>query len=352
MSLRSVLNAMKELVSTSTAPAGDDAESTSRLTQCLRANLKSYRELLQKADPNYRKLQSRVLHFKDEYHLNHSVIADQTLDGQLQAHDTYREFVPEGLSLLLVLDEILLSLHKEDASQERSAAQTAYGSSSGAVPPRAPKSLLSISDQKSVTSLAQFVVSLGIFPCLMAPLDSLLKIRLNHAKMVEKYNDKMVSSDERARYLYEVCRVLVQCFGNPVLGPSLLSRHISDVLVALLQICYSPREGSHNKTEKRDSSNRGETEVLRQHNTPGDVKIKRIETDSSDDSRTASSLSFCEREWCVNALQRLLNNTYQPLVVRELLAVQQISSMQGPTTRGKCPQKVFTGKKCSSISPT
>ncbi len=334
MSVRPVLNAVKELISTSPAATRDDTGATSGFTQCLQANLRSYRDLLQKSDPKYCDLQARVLHFKDAYHLTDPSIVDRTQDTKPQAHNTYLEFIPEGLSLLLVLDEILCSLHEEDV-MERSANQVAVGSSSSSkAAPRAPKSLLSISDQKTVINLAQFIVSLGIFPYLGPPLDALLKMRLSHAKLVEKCSSETISNEKKTRYLYRMCCVLMQCFGNPVLGPSLLSQHLSDVLVALLQICYAPRDSSLSNGKRSDSNDHSQTQ-MQQHGTPGDVAVKEGEAESLDESTTVS-LNVCEREWCMEALHRLLSKTYQPLVVRELLAIQQISSLQGPASRGKC----------------
>ena len=189
MDVRPVLNAMKELISTSPSATGDGTGTTSGLSQCLQANLRSYRDLLQKSDPKYRELQSRIHHFKDAYHLTDPsmIMVDRTQDMTPQAHDTYTEFIPEGLSLLLVLDEILCTLHEEDMISERSQAanQTSLNSSSSVssrnkAAPRVTKSLLSISDQKTVTGLAQFIVSLGLFPYLTPPLDALLKLRLSH----------------------------------------------------------------------------------------------------------------------------------------------------------------------------
>lgn len=333
MNVRHVLNAMKELISASPAATGGETGATSGLTQCLRANLKSYRDLLQISDSKYGDLQSRILHFKNAYHLTDpSMVECAPPDTTPQAHDTYVEFIPEGLSLLLVLDEILCALHEEDVMSERSANQEAVSSSSSGsrnkATPRAPKSLLSISDQKTVTVLAQFIVSLGVFPYLRPPLDALLKMRLSHAKMVEKCGSKEISSDKRTRYLYKMCCVLVQCFGNPVLGPKLLSQHISDVLVALLQICYAPRKGSLSTREREERNGHSQVVELR---TPGDVKSKEREVESLE---SHSSLNVCEREWCMEALQRLLSSTYQPLVVRELLAIQQISCTRGPVSTG------------------
>ena len=286
-----ILAAVKELISTSSTAGGNQSTRTSGLSRSLQTNLKSYREWINKDAINCLNLRSRVLHFKDTYKMGSDDCADHSRSMKLSGtHSTYLEFVPEGLSLLLVLNETLHTLHEED---KRSPAPEERG-----VQPLAPKSLLSISDQKAVHSLVQFVVSLGVFPYLIPPLDGLLLMRLGHAKMVEKCS-KATSSDERAQNLYKSCRVLVQCFENPVLGPNLISQHLSDVLVALLQICYAPREGSVEKTDSRPES-------------------------------------VSEREWCTSALHKLLSKTYQPLVVRELLAIQRISSVRvTPTAKGR-----------------
>jgi hypothetical protein len=115
-----------------------------------------------------------------------------------------------------------------------------------------------------------------------------------------------------------------------VLGPNLLAQHISDALVALLQICYAPHDEGSLSPRKRTDLN-GHSQVELQHDsTPGDVKIIEGVTDAPVESMTVS-LNVCEREWCVEALQRLLSKTYQPLIVRELLAIQRISSIQDPS---------------------
>ena len=330
MNVETVLAAIRELISTSSTAGGDGGGATSGLTQRLQANLSSYQELIQN-DTRYHDVCCKVLHYKDAYLLTTNTgCTDLSLSAKVPQtpQDTYLQFIPESLSLLLVLDEVLCTLHEED---KRLAVFQAAGGR--AVAPQAPKSLLSISDQKTVQTLAQFIVSLGIFPYLIPPLDVLLRMRLSHAKMVDMC-EETISSEEKATHLYKSCRVIVKCFENPVLGPTFISQHLSDVLVALLQICYSPQAQSEATENKNiDSSDRAEVE---RHSSPGDVTVRESEKDKTSVKDTTSTfIGVSEREWCVDALHKLLNKTYQPLVVRELLAIQKISSFGSSKTRGE-----------------
>ena len=320
MAVKVILTAIKKLISP--AVGGHEAETTSGLTQSLQANLRSYRDLMQR-DTVYQDLATKVLHYKDAYQLTDEH-ADQSFGADLPAQEVYLEFVPEGLSLMLVLDETLCTLHEEDKRSTAPSAAAVHRA------PQAPKSLLSVSDQKTVQSLVQFIVSLGIFPYLSPLLDSLLRVRLSHAKMVEKCTEEEMSRDERDHYLYKSCRVLVRCFENPVLGPNLISQHFSDVLAALVQTCYAPRGSSQSTRRRGDSTEHART---KQQCSPGDIKVKDSEAEPSLERETVF-ISLSEREWCTDALRKLLNKTYQPLVVRELLILQKMASAGHPTARG------------------
>ena len=316
MSVRTVLAAMKELISTSPTSRGDVVGATSALAESLEANLRSYRE-----GTEYHELQSMVLHYKSTYHLaTNTDSSNHSLSSKLSATQrVYLKFVPEALSLMLVLDEILCRLNEED---KRSALSQMASRSRTASTSQAPKSLLSISDQKTVQSLAQFIVSLGIFPYLVPPLDALLKMKVSHIEMVEKCKED-ASDEEWAGYLYKSCCVLVQCFENPVLGPSLVSQHLCDVITALIQITYASREEAATRM-KTNTSSRAQME---QHHSLGGIE-------PSSELRVASvMISAAEREWCAEALDKLLNNTYQPLVIRELLVIQKIASVRSPTSK-------------------
>ena len=127
-----ILAAVKELISASSTAGGNQGTKTSGLTQSLQTNLESYGEWINKDAINCSNLRSRVLHFNK---LGSDDYADHSRSMKLSgAHSTYLEFVPEGLSLLLVLNETLHTLHEED---KRSPAPEKRG-----VRPQAPKSLL------------------------------------------------------------------------------------------------------------------------------------------------------------------------------------------------------------------
>lgn len=330
MSVRATLAAMKELISTSPTSRGDIVGATSGLAESLDANLRSYRE-----GTSYQELQRMVLHYKSMYHLTTNVdSSDRSLSSKLPpVQCVYLDFVSEALSLMLVLDEILCKLNEED---KRSASSQTASRSRAAAPP-APKSLLSISDQKTVLSLAQFIVSLGIFPYLLPPLDAQLRMKLSHVEMVEKCKD--VSNEERAGYLHKSCRVLVQCFENPVLSSNLVSQHLCDVLVALIQITYASREEAAPRVKANSSSHA----QMEQHRRTGVSEL-------SNELRVVSVvINAAEREWCAEALDKLLNKTYQPLVVRELLVIQKIASIHGSTTRGMSINPCDSVKYCRQI---
>ena len=125
-------------------------------------------------------------------------------------------------------------------------------------------------------------------------------------------------------------QVLVRCFENPVLGPNLISQHFSDVLAALVQTCYAPRGSSQSTRRRGDSTEHART---KQQCSPGDIKVKDSEAEPSLERETVF-ISLSEREWCTDALRKLLNKTYQPLVVRELLILQKMASAGHPTARG------------------
>ena len=73
-------------------------------------------------------------------------------------------YVLEGLSLLLCLKELLIEDGNQDQCQRESAA---------------PRALLSVSDNKVIRSLLQFIVTLGLYPYLLPGVDLPLSLCSN-----------------------------------------------------------------------------------------------------------------------------------------------------------------------------
>ena len=324
-----ILSAIKCLISAENA-----AEHGGDLTQRLHANLKSLRSHLKRSAPENEneELRKTTAAVRGEYGCG----VESGHSGSDSGSETvYWTFAVEGLCLLQVLDATLKTLAKEDEESERVTSSKS---------PPAPKCLLSIADLKSVHGLLQFIVSLGIYPHLLPGVDSFLKLRLGHAESVPKAG---VLPDAAKNWrLYRCCRVLAECFENPVFGALILSRHFCDVLAACLQICYGPVAGGRGlepnvppTREEVEIKDGAETGTKIGHPlTPGGIAAAKLEqeampseecsADALEDVRRHDKaggpvcISAGEKEQCLAVLQKLLNCVYQPLVVRELLVLQ------------------------------
>ena len=299
MEVRRIFEAIKALVSTPSGTGGLKFEEQS-LKDRLEVNVTSYRTLLK--DPKYDKL-SVLLDTRK------SAVVGVTLC--LKDHpnlDLYNTFTTEALALLAILDDELRTLHAEDLKTE-----AATASVKPHYAPPAAKALLSISDSKVLCSLLEFVVSLGLYPYLLPGVDALLKARLKHAQYITKATDLPGSDAERV--LHNSLAVLLECYDNQIIGPAAITRHLSDILAALLQVCYAPNR----------MTDAGQANDKKSITSPADIGWR--------DRKPVKG-------HCFEMLEKLVKGTYQPLLVQELLALQSIPSgaargMGKPPTRVK-----------------
>ena len=223
----------------------------------------------------------------------------------------YFRFTVQSLALLCLLDESLKSAHTSDQASVRN--QSSLSSKDKNISPPTPKALLSSAEEKNVRVLLQFVVALGVFPFLLPGADHLLRLKLGKmASQISKIGGDDITPcnnnlSRRACYLYHHCRVLTRMFANPVIGPTVLSHHLSTVLVALLQICYGPRETPQQQQQQS----------LRQRTQQDERKSPLVSVD-----QTFPVLSAAQFQKCAEELRTLLDGLHQPLVVRELLYLQ------------------------------
>ena len=330
LQFQTILLAVKQLVSNSGCGEG--------LVEGLKSNLASLRVHLKQVESA--ELGKRMDHLRGTFSTS------QCIEG---AEATYWDFTVEGLCLLILLDETLEFLQKEEIRTQPSPSSK-HKDRTPPHPP--PKALLSIPDQKLVQTLLQFVVSLGIYPYLLPGVDTLLKLRLSHAKSVEKSQNTLNST--KSWHLFTCCQVLIKCTENSVLGPTVLSYHLSDILVSLIQICYGPTDkrswSAVNTRPEEDSNMAGSGSTPPQ--TPGDITVDKtratISNESSKDVNCGPrTITPEEKELCLGALQQLLDRVYQPLVVRGLLMLQGMPSSgnTAPPQTQKCdgnPRKSAT----------
>ena len=201
----------------------------------------------------------------------------------------YCKFTEQGIAMLTLLDETLRQAHTEDQKQQPSQ-------------PNPPQALLGSAEEKSVHTLLQFLVALGVFPFLLSGADTVLRLQLG--EMAPLISRSSAGDPTKYCYLYHHCRPLVRLFTAPVIGPSVVSRHLSTVLVGLLQVSYSPQTSHHREQQQNKSP----------HSSSAGVK--------------PLVLSEAEVKQCQTEMKDLLDILHQPLVVRELLR------LQGATQRG------------------
>ena len=146
--------------------------------QSLAGNLDSFEVFLQHSSQSELKaaVQSAILSLEYPNHENESTSESRTDDVVL-----YCQFTERGLTLLCMLDESLKKAYADDCMatakfKELSSRLTAQEVKQ--LTPPTPKTLLSPAEEKSINTLLQFVVALGIFPFLVPGADRLLTLKL------------------------------------------------------------------------------------------------------------------------------------------------------------------------------
>ncbi|XP_069829089.1 transport and Golgi organization protein 6 homolog [Dendropsophus ebraccatus] len=205
---------------------------------------------------------------------------------QAQGDPSWR-FTSEALLLLLCLKDCMIEVAKTFQPPKPNLRTPE------AAPALSPDTL-SVGQQKTVQSALQFVVSLGVCPYLLPGVGLPLRYRSEFGALV----CSVVSCDLpeiRARRLYITCMSLLEVSHHSSLGSLLFTQHLGDVMAGLCQLGYCP------------------TKVMADQGTEGTVK----------------ALTECERSKCKEALRGLLDQLYQPLLIRELLILQG-GPRQGP----------------------
>ncbi|KAG5848544.1 hypothetical protein ANANG_G00099580 [Anguilla anguilla] len=165
------------------------------------------------------------------------------------------------------------------------------------VAPPLPPDVLSVSQQKTVGAVLQFVVTLGLCPYLAPGVGLALGRRLAFGAAVEGAVLGGGASDRDRRLLTTTCSLL-ELAELPSLATLIFTRHLGDVMAGLCQLGYRPHRPEGAKTE----SDKG--------------------------------ISMEERLNCRKALQGILGKVYQPIVIKELLILQGGPKQAPPTGRG------------------
>nr|XP_035965090.1 transport and Golgi organization protein 6 homolog isoform X1 [Halichoerus grypus] len=292
--LESILEALKLLLS----PGGSDSGSLQItkhdvLLVTLNSNLSALEDKLLK-DPHWKKLKF----LRDE-------IANKAEWPQNSVDVTW-SFTSQALLLLLCLKETMMRL----------AANFNPGKPNLRTPEAAPAlspDTLSISQQKTVQSALQFVVTLGVCPYLMPGVGVPLRCRTEFGAIVQD----VVCLDappHATRRLYSSCRVLLNVARHPSLGSLVFCRHFGDIAAGLCQLGFCPTKRKPLKPEE---------EVLTEE----------------------------ERMLSREALRDILDQVYQPLAVRELLILQggPPQSCTDEKTHVRCRAPAWLRRLCGQL---
>ncbi|XP_032467743.1 transport and Golgi organization protein 6 homolog isoform X2 [Phocoena sinus] len=263
--LERILEALKLLLS----PGGSGSSSLQItkhdvLLTTLKSNLSALEDKFLK-DPHWKQLKL----LRDE-------IANEAECRQDCMDVTWR-FTSQTLLLLLCLKETMIRL----------AVEFNPGKPNPRTPEAAPAlspDTLSISQQKTVQSVLQFVVTLGVCPYLVPGVGVPVSYRTEFGAVVQDVVC-LGAAPSAPRRLYTSCKVLLNVAQHASLGSLIFCRHFGDIAAGLCQLGFCPT--------KRKPLN-PEEEVL------------------TEDERALSR----------KALRDILDQVYQPLAVRELLILQ------------------------------
>ncbi|XP_059192150.1 transport and Golgi organization protein 6 homolog isoform X2 [Centropristis striata] len=190
-------------------------------------------------------------------------------------------FVQECLLLLLTLERHIsaeLELFKQTPTPSAAKQRTPE------MAPRLPPDVLSVTQQKTLGTALQFVVSLGLCPYLAPGVGVSFGRRTAFGAMVETLV-RGAAVAAVGRRLLITTNVLLQLAELSSLATLVFTRHLGDVMAALCQLGYQPRRKESSSTEQE-------------------------------------KLSAEERQTCKEALKCLLGKVYQPIVIKELLILQ------------------------------
>ncbi|XP_078400832.1 transport and Golgi organization protein 6 homolog isoform X2 [Cetorhinus maximus] len=306
--LRMVTDALRELTEPGSREACVLTAQSSQedvLLQTLSHNLSVLEQKLQQ-DPDWTTLQQ----------LREQVISQFT--WPMRSDDAVWNFVTEILVLLLCLKQAMIELLAQFTPPKPNPKTPECA-------PALPPDALSISQQKTVQSALQFVITLGICPYLLPGVGTPLGCRSDFAATVEKMVCRLAFPSRTWR-LHTVTLALLEITRHPSLESLVLTRHLGDLLASLCQLGYSP-----NKCQLSSVSLEG----------------------SQQDRERQKGLTVAEQQGCQQALQNLLDRVYQPLVIKELLILQggakPVASAMGGKARTLSQAPAWLRRQCGQL---
>uniref|UniRef100_A0A4X2M077 Transport and golgi organization 6 homolog n=2 Tax=Vombatus ursinus TaxID=29139 RepID=A0A4X2M077_VOMUR len=274
VALERIVGALKLLLS----PRGSDSSSLQItkhdvLLDTLISNLSALDRKCEE-DPQWKELKS----LRDEIAMR--------ADWPQSSLDVTWSFTSQLLVLLLCLKQsmVLLAAHFHPPDPNPRTAEAA---------PVLSPDTLSVAQQKTVQSALQFVVTLGICPFLLSGVGIPLRCRTEFGAVIQDVVS-FAAAPSAIHRLYTSCMVLLDIAKHVSLGSLILGRHFGDIAAGLCQLGFCPMKGK-------------------------DEQAKPLQEGLKEEERTRAR----------KALRSILDQVYQPLVVRELIILQGGSQQTG-----------------------
>lgn len=157
--------------------------------------------------------------------------------------------------------------------------------------------IIGVQDQDTVCSLIELVMSFGVLPNLLPGIGRPVKTSSYLQSLLPR-------TSTHPRKILTILKVLLALMKDNVLHTLILSRNGNDIFAALIQLRHCP---------------------LKVCDMPIISNCCCTNADSQLGCVNCSSICKHEKKWCENELCYLLERTYQPLIIKELLILQRCS---------------------------
>ncbi|XP_038211438.1 transport and Golgi organization protein 6 [Zerene cesonia] len=156
--------------------------------------------------------------------------------------------------------------------------------------------LISVKNQKTLRTCFQIITSFGISNCLIPGLGLSLSKRCVTGKSIPKIE---LNDDQKYEVLVGCTEFLHRSYSVPVLKSIILTFHLSDYLAALIQLAFAPLK------------------------KPGVYKNFTMTEDKY------NKLNI-DRQKYITIYEHLVNNCFQPILMKELLVLQNAKEVEPP----------------------
>ncbi|XP_067120535.1 transport and Golgi organization protein 6 homolog [Centruroides vittatus] len=206
--------------------------------------------------------------------------------------------------------------------------------------------ILSISQQKSVSSAIQFVIALGVNPSLLPGVGLPVQNRTQYISMIQEVKRDLLPHQKY--YQLMACTViLLNCIKSTSIGNIILSSYFSYILCASFQLCYAPIKKDESELKDLTLDNLNEKFNV---NTTKQLTVSELLNRCNVRNRVPSSKELIAEMWkdryfLLKDLEVFLKSVHKRILINNLFQLQRISSCK--QRNDKCVPK-WLQKTCGN----